>query len=183
MGEQRIHNYQPSHAVAFRTIDRALCRTKQLRREQTRRIQFLGHLRRHPGPHQGDKQIKGINNSNANNQYEFYNYSPSWGNANPQEIANQFSNSGNVSSLALPHYTDFFNTGNNNGISIQDELYKLNNQGSNSNNIQQVNAASNTAFNNYILYLGCAESMTGNNGQPVGSNNCTSPSCPPSYSS
>jgi hypothetical protein len=120
-----------------------------------------------------------LNNSiGANNQYEFYNYSANAGNANPQEMGNQFLNGSSISSMALPFYTDFFNTGNNNGINIQDELYQLNANGSTGNATLQVQKAMNNAFANFLLYLDCSQQMTGNNGWPVtysNSSNCSNP--------
>ena len=79
-----------------------------------------------------------------------------------------------VSALAAPYVKDFANIGNNNGIAVADELYLLNTGGSNSNNIQQVQAAIQTAFNNYITYLKCVDQMTGPHGLPTGKlgNNC-----------
>jgi len=102
------------------------------------------------------------------------------------ELGNEFyMNNGSPTALAEPYLTDFFNTGNNGGINIPDELYSLNNNGSNSNYVQQVQAAIQTAFNNYINFLECSNQMTGSNGQQVfdygGNNNGY---CPvPLYSS
>jgi hypothetical protein len=98
------------------------------------------------------------------------------GNANPEEVGNEFyGGGGSASALALPYYEDFLNLGNNAGSNILAELYSLNTNGSSSNNIQQVQAAIQTAFNNYIAYLQCSYQMTGNNGQPYGNNSCPSP--------
>jgi len=136
--------------------------------------------------------ISGINNNTtAPNQYEFYNYSPSLGNANPQEVGNQYEGNNSLgflgvggspgNSLALAYYNDFFNLGNNSGSNIQAELYQLINNGSSTGSVPQVQAAIQTAFNNYILYLECTGSMTGNNGQPEGIDSGVI--CPPNYSS
>ena len=182
LGNGTNHNYQPSHAIAFRTVDQT--------ETNNNAAPFAGQT-----TYGGGKlgvysfwdtvdatvaPIKAINNSAAPNQYEFYNYSPHLqsGNANPQEMGNQYSTGSG--SLSQAHYNDFFNTGNNNGINIQNELYNLNNNGSTGNNILQVQAAIQTAFSNFILYLECSGNMTGNNGQPA--NSSSGVFCPPNYS-
>jgi hypothetical protein len=105
----------------------------------------------------------------------------SWGSPNARETGNQFGSTTppNNSSLAYAHFNDFFNTGNNNGINIQQELYQLYTQGSNSNNIQQVQYAIQTAFDNYITYLQLLGRMSGSNGLLDPSNN--SSASPPYY--
>jgi hypothetical protein len=110
-----------------------------------------------------------------------YNYSPSWGTPNPQETGNQFSTSPSAppSPLASAHFNDFFNTGNNSGTNIQYELCQFYTQGSNSNSIQQVQTATKTAFDNYIIYLQHTHNMTGSNGLIDPNNNSTSG--PPYY--
>src|ERR1035438_10070278 len=101
----------------------------------------------------------------ATNQYEFYNYSNSTlsnVSRNPQEVGNQYSTV--AGSWAQAYYNDF-TTGSPNGINIQDELYKLNFQGTANNNILQVQAAIQTAFDNYKQFLECTNNSTGSNGQ------------------
>jgi hypothetical protein len=126
----------------------------------------------------------GINsNSSTANQYEFYNYStaPQIGNftANPQEIDNQYfdsnNSSGGLSLQGQAYLEDFFNTGYNNGINIQNELYLLNTHAGNGNATQQVSLAIQVAFQNYIQYLTCTNSTTGANGTPSG--NCRNNTC------
>lgn len=123
---------------------------------------------------QSSAPIMGINNnSTAPNQYEFYNYSPTppagGFNANPQELGNQYfdpanNTSGNLSAEGQLYYADFFNTGSNNGINVQNELYNLNTNAGNGNATQQVSLAIQIAFKNYIQYLACANNTTGSNG-------------------
>jgi hypothetical protein len=126
----------------------------------------------------------GINSPAAPNQYEFYNYSANGVmTANPQEIGNQFFNSGGGNSaLGQAYYTDFFNLGNNSGINVQNELYMLNTQGNNGSAIQQVTAAMNTALNNYMAYLSCSggnnSQMSGNNGWPSACGSCSNSNNP-----
>jgi arylsulfatase A-like enzyme len=171
---------QPSHAVAFRTLDQTEATTSA--------APFFGQVS-YGGGKLGvysfwdtttptNAPIKGIPaNKSLSVQYEFYNYSPSRNNnnANRGEVGNETDYTGaSVSALAAPYVKDFANIGNNNGIAVADELYLLNTGGSNSNNIQQVQAAIQTAFNNYITYLKCVDQMTGPHGLPTGKlgNNC-----------
>ncbi len=177
------NNYHPSHAVAFRTIDQTEINTSSAPFANSHssgggKLGIYSYWNTE-GP--SNLPIQGINSSQAPNEYEFYNYSPSWGNANPQEIGNQFGTSPSAppSSIASAHFNDFFNTGNNSGINIQNELYQLYMQGSNSNTIQQVQTAINTAFDNYIIYLQHTYNMTGSNGLIDPNNNSTSG--PPYY--
>jgi len=179
VGNSTSNNYQPSHAIAFRTVDQTEVNTESapFYPQSSYGGGKLGVYTFWNTSYvaNNDAPIVGIfNNSIAAVQYEFYNYSPSRGNANPQELGNQaLDGSGNISTLALPYVGDFFNINNNNGINVPGELYGLYNSASPSNNgsIPQVQAAIQSAFNNYISYLVCTDQMTGNNGQPVSSNN------------
>jgi arylsulfatase A-like enzyme len=181
---------QPSHAIAFRTVD--------LTNPNSSAAPFAGTGQNTYG---GGKlgiygywntcdnlsaPIRMINNNSAtgtatSNQYEFYNYSPSLSlAANPQEVGNQyFNDSGGVTSEAAAYLTDFYN--NNNvaplppGINVQNELYNLYAGASAGTPTQQVQAAIQVAWNNYLSYLQCSKLLTGSNGTPVGAN---STSCP-----
>ena len=178
------NNYQPTHAIAFRSVDIT---------DPNNNSAPFANQTSYGGGKLGiysfwntcgavGAPIKGIDsNSSTANQYEFYNYSPSVGNANPQEVGNQFfDNTGANTSQANLYVADFFNTGSPKGINIQDELYNLNNSGTPGNATLQVQAAIQVAFTNYLLYLECSGSATGNNGRPT---NCSGVFCPPNYSS
>jgi hypothetical protein len=176
---------QPSHAIALRTIDQTELNTSA--------APFFGQNSYGGGKlgiynfwdtvdavgQDGPIVLFNTNSGQSNStQFEFYNFSPSRnnGNANPQEVGNEYGAvTGSPSGLGLawPYYTDFFNTGNNGGINIQNELFSLNNNGSTSNSVQQVQAAMKTAFNNYISYLECTNNMTGSNGFLMNNNNNT----------
>jgi len=177
-------NQQPSHAIAFRTIDQTE-RNTQGAPFYNQNSYGGGKLGVYSfwntvGAANNGAPIVGIyNNSSAPVQYEFYNFSPSRnnGNANPQEVGNEVYTDGSFSELAIPYIEDFYNTGNNNGATILNELYYLNTGGSNSDTIQQVQVAIQTAFNNYISYLECANQMTGANG--AWNNNANNSYCVP----
>lgn len=187
LGNATSPKYQPPHAVAFRTVDQT--ETYSTASPYFGQVAYgggkLGVYSFWDTVDPTNAPLTGINNNTtAPNQYEYYNYSPpqNSGKSNPQEIGNEFGEvSSGPSSLASAHYHDFFNTGNNNGSNIQAELYQLNNNGSDSNSVQQVQAAVQTAFNNYIYYLECSGGMTGNNGQPNGIT--YGRICPPTYTS
>lgn len=194
LGNNSTNNCQPSHAVAFRTVD------------QTDVNNNPASL--YPGNSYGGGKlgvysfwdtcdataapIMGINNAtlNAANQYEFYNYSQHPpGNAtqplspNPQEVGNQYfdaNNGGNPTVEATLYLNDFFNNNQNNNQScnstegcetIQSELYYL----PSGNNTQQVQAAIQAAFANYLLFLECTNQMTGSDGRQ---DSCKGNSCP-----
>jgi arylsulfatase A-like enzyme len=177
------NTYQPGHAIAFRTVDQTEINnsTAPFFGKNSYGGGKLGIYSYWDTQNATGAPIMGINsNSAAPNQYEFYNYSPSRnsGSSNPQEIGNEFGGiTGSPSSIAAPYYTDFFNVGNNSGIPIQTELYDLNTQGSVGNNVQQVQVAIQTAFNNYINYLQCVDDITGST-PGNGTGNST---CPASY--
>lgn len=123
----------------------------------------------------------------ALNRYEFYNYSPNPPAGsfppNPQEAGNQYfvsATNNNVSNEAQIYIGDYFNTGYNNGINIQNELYTLHTGSAGSTTpTAQVLAAINNAFNNYILYLHCSGQLSNNNGRPAQTGpGCPAESCP-----
>ncbi len=131
----------------------------------------------------------GINNSSAKNQYEFYNYSPHpyVGNnfVNPSELGNQYfdssNTSGGLSALGQLYQNDFFNNSPLGGISIWDELYTQNTSSGNGNSAQQVAAATQVAFQNYLLYLECTGNSTGNNGIVATCMSFNNNVCPPAF--
>jgi len=143
--------------------------------------------------HQNSAPIQPFNNST--NQYEFYNYSPHPQptgslSANPQEIGNQYFNSNNNGTTAQgqAYLNDWSNTGSPGGINIQDELYNLYSYNNNSGlPTEQVAAATQVAYWNYISYLICHASnstgLTGNNTQAgvlqcdSNNNNTACPNC------
>ncbi|MGA2137058.1 MAG: hypothetical protein ABSH50_32605 [Bryobacteraceae bacterium] len=196
-------NHWPSHAIAFRTCDQT--------DTSNNAAPFFGQTTYGGGKlgiysywdtcDQDSPPIMGLNSSasNTSNQYEFYNYSvhpwyPSNMSPNLAELGNQYFNStgGGVTNQASLYVDGFFNN------SVQNELYYLNNSSS-GNNVLQVQAAIQNAFQNYIAYLNCANSLTGNNNNGVvipgpgdacptspntcmNCNNSTSPAaCPPTY--
>jgi len=181
------NNYQPSHAIAFRTVDQTDVNGNSAPYYPQNGYGGgkLGIYTFWDTDDTRSAPIEGINSNNAPNQYEFYNYSPhpSVGSLppNPQEVGNQYfdtGNNGNATSLAALYLNDFFNNSSPPGINVQNELYQLNANGGGPPT-QQVQAAIQIAFNNYLLYLECANSMTGANGTPTGNN--ISVICPPNY--
>jgi len=176
-------NAGPGHAVAFRTVDQTYQNPNSTPiYGQSGRNSYGGY----GGGKLGAYTIWNTSNNNLNNapiigdytsssvppDYEFYTYSS----GNAAEAGNQFwdSNNNTVSAAASPYVDDFFNTGNNTNVVIQDELYLLNTSGSSSNTIQQVQNAIQTAFNNYISYLDCTGQITDGNGNTHNSNTCAS---------
>ena len=169
-------NYQPSHAIAFRTVD--------ITDPTFLAAPFAGKLR-YGGGKLGLYQFwdtcgSGLTapiypTNTGNSQYEFYNYSPHPAgslSANPQEVGNQFFNSLGTKTLeAGLYYNDYMNTGTVYGINVQSELYVLA-PGSGTPRAQ-VAAAIQVAFANYITFLKCAGDLTGTDGTP-----CTqTPAC------
>jgi arylsulfatase A-like enzyme len=182
--------YQPSHAIAFRTVD--------LTDPNNNSAPFAGQTSYGGGKlgiysywdtcHQNSAPVMGINSNAAPNQYEFYNYSPHppAGNlaANPQELGNHYfdanNTSGGLSSQGQLYYEDWFNIGSNNGVNIQNELYQLYSYNNNSgNSTLQVAAATQVAYQNYLEYLANLPGLTGNNGSTgvIGNNNTSCPHC------
>ena len=167
---------QPSHAIAFRTVDQTDLTTAAAPffDQSSYGGGKLGIYSLWDTCDPIDAPLTGI--SPATNQYEFYNYSNSTlsnVSRNPQEVGNQYSTV--AGSWAQAYYNDF-TTGSPNGINIQDELYKLNFQGTANNNILQVQAAIQTAFDNYKQFLECTNNSTGSNGQTsCGNSNCPNP--------
>jgi hypothetical protein len=176
LGNSSVHNYQPSHAIAFRTVD--------ITDQNNNSAPFSGQNVCGGGKlgiynywdtcDQTTAPIYSTNNSNS--QFEFYNYStnPPVGALPPNqsELANQYYNStgGGVSSEAQLYYNDFFAVPGFNGINVQNELY--NQYGSASGNAnaptRQVAAAIQFAFQNYRAFLKSKSAVTGSSGNPVG---------------
>jgi len=183
-------NYQPSHAIAFRTVDQT--------DPNNNSAPFAGQTSYGGGKlgiysywdtcNQNAAPIQPFNN--ATNQYEFYNYSPhpSTGNlsANPQETHNQYFDSSNntgYSAQGQAYLNDWSNNGSQNGINIQNELYNLYSYNNSSAlPTKQVAAATQVAFSNYIQYLACQGYLTGNNTNAgymtCSGNNNNSGTCP-----
>jgi hypothetical protein len=173
--------YQPSHAVAFRTVD--------ITDPNNNSAPFAGQTSYGGGKlglysfwdtcHQNAAPIQPFNN--ATNQYEFYNYSPnpSTGNlsANPQEIGNQYFDSNNnmgYSAQGQAYLDNWSNNGTLHGINVQNELYQLYSYNNSSGlPTQQVATATNMAFWNYIEYLACQGELTSNN-TSMGTITCSS---------
>jgi len=173
-------SYEPSHAVAYRTVDQTDVNNNSAPFYPQNSCGG-GKLGTYSFWDTCDTTSAPIKpNNNATNQYEFYNYSihPTVGSVgnmtvNPQEIGNQYNN--NALSQATAYQTDFFSS------AVQSELYDLNLGTGAGNNTLQVQAAIQIAYQNYLLWLECMNQMTGNNGHP--GNNCvTGFTCPPSYS-
>jgi arylsulfatase A-like enzyme len=184
-------NAQPSHAIAFRTLD--------LTDPNTNPAPFAGQRSYGGGKlgiysywdtcDAGGAPIKGLNTVDAPNQYEFYNYSlhPYVGNnaVNPSELGNQYfdssNTSGGLSALGQLYQNDFFNNSPLGGINIGNELYMLNNSTGNGNSVQQVAAATKVAFQNYRLYLECMQSSTGSTGRNATCMSFNNNVCPPAF--
>jgi len=165
------NNFQPSHAIAFRTVDQTEVNNNAAPffNQMSYGGGKLGVYTHWNTLNASSAPIEGIlGNASIPVDYEFYNYSPSKGNANPQEVGNQFLNGASVSALAEPYLTDFLNVGNNNGFPILDELYFLNTGNSSSDYTKQVTAAVQTAFDNYFNYLNATSQLTGYSFVPTG---------------
>ena len=165
---------QPSHAIAFRTVD------------ITNNVTYTP-------PYGGGKlgiysywytcnsnltnaPIVGLTGPSTQPQYEFYNYSqapPGGLPPNPGETGNQaFDGGGNMTQEAQAYWNDFFNQNSPPGINVPDELYYPNQTCLN----PQVQAAIQFAFNNYMSYLTCAGDMSGSDGLQT---TCTLYTCEP----
>ena len=165
-------NYQPSHAIAFRTVDITdqSNNSAPFKSKNTCGGGKLGIYNYWDTCGAAGPPIYPTNNSGT--QYEFYNYSPNpyTGSlaANPQEALNQyFSNTpGSPTPQANMYLSDFKNSSSP-GISVQGELYNLfTGNSSGSMPAQQVYAAIQIAFQNYITYLKCVGSSSGSDGTP-----------------
>ena len=137
---------QPSHAIAFRTVDLTDPNPSAAPFAGTGQNTYGGgklgiygywNTCNNNGPSisNSNAPIKMINNSTTDslNQYEFYNYSLHPNavglNANPQEVGNQyFDSNGNATTEALQYLHDFLNNSQTclatqGCLNIQDELY------------------------------------------------------------
>lgn len=174
-------NYHPSHIVSFRTVDRTDVNNNSAPFYPANSYGGgkLGIYSFWDTCDQTSAPIYGINNTNvggvnAGDEYEFYNYSSNLAplRANPEEVGNQyFDGNGGVTPRAQL-YLNWWNY-------LKGELYNLNN-GSGGANTQQVQAAIQVAFQEYLTYLQCSNSTTGNDGRLSSCGSCpTTPS--PTY--
>jgi hypothetical protein len=185
-------NYQPSHAIAFRMVD--------LTDPNNNSVPFLGGGNGNNVSYGGGKlgiygywntcnatapPIKPVNNANAKNQYEFYNYSihPAEGTlpANPSEVGNQYflgTGNNNYTDEARFYWDDFFNNGFVYGINVETELYTLNSGSAGSDTpTAQVQVAISNAFDNYIMYLRLSSQLNLSS-TPAGNMCSMNESCP-----
>jgi hypothetical protein len=176
-------NYQPGHAIAFRTVD--------ISDPNNNTNPFYGSNRfggGKLGAYQywntcGQNSAPVLSTNNSNTQFEFYNYSPHppAGNLSPnlQELGNQYFNNsgGGVTPQAQLYYNDFFNSGSPTGINVQNELYFPNTGSSNNmgnSPARQVQHAVQIAYQNYLKYLRCKSEITGPDGTTGSDSSCSS---------
>jgi arylsulfatase A-like enzyme len=179
---------QPSHAIAFRTVDQTDPIPASLQ-QNGQTIYGGGKLGVYSywdtcdatgAPLQPITQTSGSNPPDS--QFEFYNFSPNppGGDSpvppvNVLEIGNTYLDGTAPNEVAL-YQDNFFASAPAHGVSVQDELY--NNPYITQTANPQVWQAIQTAFSNYILYLNCTGQLTGSDGTIVDHSGCpTSPAC------
>lgn len=181
---------QPSHAIAFRTVDQTDPIANPANGQTVYGGGKLGVYSYWDTCDANGLPLQSISLFSGNNapdaQFEFYNFSPHppGGDSPPPsvnvlELDNSYlagpADTGYYAPGESDLYTDnFFGFGTWHGINVQSELY----YNLYISPFSQVGQAIQTAFNNYILFLNCNGQQTGIGGTPVNQNGCPAvPTC------